>query len=353
MDALALKTSLLCHGINSDNGFIRDGRKGGAGPAGSCIEVEGMLVNVPTYEPTVKNSPFKIRFDDGFKLINGGESHPIKLMPRPGFYDKTSSDGTPMKKIALLHGRDCLATTLYQRCVLMDMGKGCGFCAIETTLKNGSTILRKTPSQLIEVASEAVKEGATHLAITTGTPDLKDHGTWIMAEAVRSLKEHLDLPIHVQLTPLSRENLELLFDSGADTIGIHVETFDQNVLRKICPGKAGFNYIDALRNAVSLFGENQVSSFVLGGLGEELAKMKSGFEEMASLGVIPYLVPFRPLPGALLERRPPPEPGYMRDLYIDLADALTRYGLDLKKNVAGCVRCGACSAIDVALERRC
>ena len=129
-----------------------------------------------------------------------------------------------------------------------------------------------------------------------------------------------------------------------------MESFDKNVLKAICPGKLGFDYIGALKNAVKIFGENQVSSFVLGGLGEDPTSMKAGFEELASLGVIPFLVPFRPLPGAALQNRPPPEPDYMKELYIDLAHSLKRYGLDIEKNLAGCVRCGACSAIDVAMD---
>jgi radical SAM protein (TIGR04043 family) len=253
-----------------------------------------------------------------------------------------------MKKIALLHGRDCLATTLYQGCMLLDMGRGCGFCAIDSSLKYGATVLRKTPEQLEEVTSEALKDGVTHLTITSGTPNLRDHGAGMIASVVSHLKDYLDIPIHVQLTPPQKEQIQVLYDAGADTVGIHLESFDKKVLNEVCPGKLGFDYRGALKNAVNLFGENQVSSFILGGLGEDPGTMYVGFEELASIGVIPFLVPFRPLPGSKLQNRLPPEPFYMKELYIELADVLKEYGIDVKKNLAGCVRCGACSAIDVA-----
>jgi radical SAM protein (TIGR04043 family) len=288
-------------------------------------------------------------------MANGGlraefedYSFQVTQIQRPDYYDKTTSDGIPMKKIALLHGTDCLATTLYQRCVLMDGGLGCGFCAIESSLTSGATVLRKTPEQLEEVTSEALKDGVKHLTITTGTPNLRDHGVGMIAGVVRHLKDRFEIPIHVQVVPSQKEQIEDLYDAGADTIGLHIESFDKKVLKHVCPGKMRFDYPEALKNAVNIFGENQVSSFVLGGLGEDKEVMEVGFEELASIGVIPFLVPFRPLPGSKLQDRPPPEPFYMKALYIELADVLKTYDINIKKNLAGCVKCGACSAIDVA-----
>ncbi len=348
MDALTLKTHLLCRGLNIGYGEIMEGRKGGAGPAGTCIEVADFLVNIPITDNVTKYSQIKLQADGALRAEFGDDSFQVNQIQRPDYYDKTTSDGIPMKKIALLHGRDCLATTLYQGCALFDMGLGCGFCAIDSSLKSGATVLRKTPEQLKEVTSEALKDGVTHLTITTGTPNLRDHGAGMIASVVSHLKDCLDIPIHVQLTPPEKEQIQVLYDAGADTVGIHLESFDKKVLNEVCPGKSGFDYRGALKNAVTIFGENQVSSFVLGGLGEDPETMDQGFEELGSIGVIPFLVPFRPLPGSKLQSRPPPEPFYMKDLYIELADVLKEYGIDVKKNLAGCVSCGACSAIDVA-----
>jgi radical SAM protein (TIGR04043 family) len=350
MDALTLKTHLLCRGLNGGNREIIDGRKGGAGPAGTCIEVEDFIVNIPTTENVTKYSQIKLQANGTLRAEFGGDNYQFNQIQRPDYYDKITSGGIPMKKIALLHGTDCLATTLYQGCMLMDMGGGCGFCAIETSLNSNATVLRKTPEQLEEVASEAIKEGVTHLTITTGIPNLRDHGTGMIASVVSHLKDCFDIPIHVQLTPPQKEQIEVLYNAGADTIGLHVESFDRKVLKQVCPAKFGFDYPEALKNAVDIFGVNQVSSFVLGGLGEDPVTLDVGFEKLASLGVIPFLVPFRPLPGAALQDRQPPEPFYMEELYITLADALKTYGIDIKKNLAGCVRCGACSAIDVAMD---
>ncbi len=211
-------------------------------------------------------------------------------------------------------------------------------------------MLEKKPDQLAEVAVEAARDGITHMTVTTGTPDLRDHGSGMLSNAVAAVKKNVDLPVHVQLTPPDRRGLERLHSSGADTIGIHVESFDKEVLKRVCPGKLGFDYRGALKSAVEIFGENQVSTIVIAGLGEDPKLMKPGFVELTSLGVIPFLVPFRPLQGALLENHLPPDPDYMKKVYIDLAHAIHESGLQMNRHRAGCVRCGACSAIDLAMD---
>ncbi len=68
---------------------------------------------------------------------------------RPRFYDAQTADGIPYSKIATLHGRDVLATTVLQTCIrYQSRTKTCQFCAIGQSLAAGRTIERKTPAQL-------------------------------------------------------------------------------------------------------------------------------------------------------------------------------------------------------------
>jgi radical SAM protein (TIGR04043 family) len=191
------------------------------------------------------------------------------------------------------------------------------------------------------------------MTITMGTPSLKDHGAVMLSDTVKFLKEGFDIPIHVQLTLPGRENIKLLYNSGADTIGVHIETLDKEIFKEMCPGKSklGFeNHLDNLGYAAQIFGENQVSTFILAGLGESKEKTTDGFKKLAEIGVIPYLVPFRPLPNTPLENRSPPSIEYMLELYKKLAETLDEHGVTPLKNKAGCVRCGACSSINEAME---
>jgi putative N-acetyltransferase (TIGR04045 family) len=71
----------------------------------------------------------------------------------------------------------------------------------------------------------------------------------------------------------------------------------------------------------------------------------AGCQLLAEMGVYPFLLPLRPIPGSLLAEATPPEPALMKDLYQEVAKILAAAGLSALDNKAGCVRCGACSAI--------
>lgn len=343
----ALKNRLLCLGVRVPED-IKTGRKAGAGPAGGkYLQVGESVVNAPIYGFS-ENSPISLDFFDGnYYLSDNGDKHEAYLIQEPRYYSETTSDGTSMKKIALQHGNHCLATTVCQRCIYWRNRKECHFCGIELSLKYDTTIPLKTPDQLVEVALRAWEDRLTHCTLTTGTSSLDDRGAGLLAESSRALKDNTRMKIHVQLEPVDRERIEFLKQSGADTVGIHVESLDQSVFEEKCPGKAHqwTRYWDAWKDAVEVFGDNQVSSYVIIGMGEDKKTTQEGIEKMCERGVIPFLVPLRPINGTKMENVAPPAPEVMLDYYSHAIDCMKVYGIDLRKNKAGCVRCGACSAL--------
>ena len=354
---LELKVELLCSGARLRTP-IDKGRKAGAGPSGGRYIVlpNGSGVNVVLWGDFVKKSMWELVTEDKrYFLHRIGEDKeiPVEIVPNPNFYSEKTSDGIPMYKVALLHGTDCLATTAYQRCTYWNTDKRCKFCGIELSLESQTTIPTKKPSQFREVVKAAVKENVcNHITLTTGTTKTSDHGAKLLAEIVEEVKAYREIPIHVQVEPpKSNVYLDMLADAGADTIGIHIESFDPTVLKEVCPGKAETKlerYFEAWRHSVELFGENQVSSFIIAGLGESDESILRGAEKLAEIGVMPYLVPLRPLAGTEFENRPPPKPSRMISLYKRVAEILEIHGMNPAKNKAGCVRCGCCSAIKEA-----
>ncbi len=343
----SLKNRLLCLGVRVPED-IRTGRKAGAGPAGGkYLEVGESVVNAPIFGFS-EDSPISLDFFDGsYYLRDNGDRHSVQVIQEPKFYSERTSDGTPMKRIALLHGKHCLATTVCQRCIYWRKGNECHFCGIELSLEYDTTVPLKTPDQLVEVAFKAWEEGLTHCTLTTGTSNLDDRGAGLLADCSRGLSGSTRLKIHVQLEPVDREEIESLKQSGADTIGIHIESLDRKVFEEICQGKAHqwSNYWDSWDDAVDVFGENQVSSYVIIGMGEDVDITKQGVEKMCEHGVIPFLVPLRPIKGTKMENVLPPTPEIMLDYYSHAIGCMKVYGLDPVKNRAGCVRCGACSAL--------
>ncbi|MHA1931445.1 MAG: radical SAM protein [Promethearchaeota archaeon] len=280
----------------------------------------------------------------------------MKLIQNPHFYNPeyTTSDGTPMKKIALVHGIDCLASTIYQKCVYWGCGEACSFCGIELSLNNDTTVLEKNAKQISEVISAAKKEKrCKHMTLTSGTEDTTDKGANRYIELLKGVKEnHPDIPLHVQIEAL--ENLEYiteLKDAGADTIGIHIEVLDDSIRRDITPGKYHLSFQLFEKNwkkALEVFGNNQVSSYILAGFGENKAHFLKDIERIISLGVIPYVTPVRSVPGK--KNLPITHYEEILNIYTRVGELMKSYGVNPLKNKAGCVKCGGCSAINEAFK---
>ena len=127
--------------------------------------------------------------------------------------------------------------------------------------------------------------------LTSGTGDPPGSEIPYLAECTAAIKAAVALPVHVQFLPPDDLGLmDQLKAAGADTVGIHIETFHLPTLERVAPAKARIGivrYETAWRRAVSLFGPNQVSSFLIAGLGEPPEAVVSGSEVLADLGVLP------------------------------------------------------------------
>jgi radical SAM protein (TIGR04043 family) len=338
-----LKNRLLCLGVKVTE-ELKTGRKVGAGPAGGrYLDLNGRIVNAPIYGFS-ESSPLHLYSIDGnYFLRENGSEHEARLIQEPRFYSEKTSDGISMKRIALQHGKQCLATTVCQRCLYWRKGTECHFCGIELSLKHDTTVPMKTPGQLVEVALRGWEENLTHCTLTTGTSSTDDRGAGLLAGSSQALKDNTRMKIHVQLEPVGRDRIEFLKQSGADTIGIHVESLDQRVFEEKCQGKASQwpNFWEAWDDAVDVFGDNQVSSYVIIGMGENEDATKEGMERMCEHGVIPFVVPLRPVEGTKMANVLPPAPEVMLDYYSHAIDSMNAYGIDPR----GLLRGIACSLI--------
>ena len=127
-----------------------------------------------------------------------------------------------------------------QKCIYWGTHEQCGFCGIELT-RGEQTIPVKTPAQLAEVCTAARDldgavdvdahhrlaepprpRRAVHLRVRGG-----DQGGVRAADpgAVRAARRPARCSSDVR-------------DAGVDAVGIHIETFDPEVLAEVAPGKA-------------------------------------------------------------------------------------------------------------------
>ena len=350
-----LITELQSKGLQVERPF--ETRRGGAGPADAgMIWVEGIAVTVPVGASYVAGSPFVLRREDeGWGIYrDGARLATADPLERPRFYDLATADGVPYWKIALLH-LDSLASTVLQTCTYWGTSDQCAFCGIELSLQADRTIAVKRPDQLAEVAVAAKElDRVVDVTLTTGSTAAPDRGARYLGRCARAIKQATGLPIEGQFEPPADLGvLDEVHDDGLDSVGMHVESFDPEVLARIAPGKArtGIDgYFRAWERAVEVFGAGQVSTYVILGMGEDPELTVEGCRRAIDLGVYPFVVPLRPVPGSLMGDCMPPSADYMDRVYRQVAPYLVARGLGSGDVRAGCARCQACSAISL-LER--
>ncbi len=341
---------LQARGIRINTPFER--RPGGAGPSDAgMIWVEGTPLTVPVDSGFVALTPYALEAEDvGFGIYKDGvRVASAAPADRPLFYDMTTADGVPYRHIALMH-LDSLASTVLQTCAYWGNDDQCRFCGIGVSLASGSTVKVKRPEQLAEVAVAAKElDGAVDVTLTTGSTYGRDRGALYVARCGNAVKEASGLPVEVQFEP--PEDLEVIdrvADLGIDSLGIHVETFDPAVLERIAPPKARTGierYFEAWEYAVGRFGEGQVTTYVIVGMGEDPDLTVEGCKRAIDIGVYPFIVPLRPVPGSLMADASPPPADYTDRIARLVAPYLVERGLTADKVTAGCARCQACSPL--------
>lgn len=336
-------------------------RRGGAGPSDhKALLVDGRPIMAPVHTAAAFSSPYTaLRPDiDGESVIerDGLPVGKVRFPDQPRFYGLSTADGIPYSQIAVLHGKDVLATTVLQTCIrYQSRKKTCQFCAIGQSLAAGRTIAEKTPAHLAEVAKAAVElDGVKHMVMTTGTPNRTDRGAAVLADAARAIKAAVDLPIQGQCEPPDDDIwFSRMVEAGIDALGMHLEAVTPEVRQRIMPGKAEVpveRYLEAFDAAVPLFGRGQVSTYILAGLGDTREAILEMSERLITLGVYPFVVPFVPIAGTPLEDHPSPSSAFMHELLQPLGRMLRSAGMTRDTIKAGCGRCGACSALSAYEE---
>ncbi len=365
MDAaelLRLKVRLLTEGAVLSSGE-QGVRKGGAGPIGGryFLIPNGRVVGVPLRvgdQAKVFNSATIEPTDDPTIWLYDN-SVPLKVVPRPHFYDLTTEDGTQYSKIALLHGDRTLATTVYQSCRYWSYGTQCKFCTIPHSHQSGDTMLEKIPKQVAEVVAAAEKEGLIEdVLLTTGTPESEDMGIKHLISVIQAIREVSDLPIGVQFEPpINNDVIREIAQAGVSAVGMHIESADDSVREEMCPGKHEYGSLDLYKkswqDALNYFEKGHVSTFILHGLGEDSIKTLNLIKELAEVGVISVVAPVRPSAGSQLASYKPTYVDTLDesvDFYKDVGRILFDNELNPMKTKAGCHKCGGCTPIQEAYD---
>ena len=95
------------------------------------------------------------------------------------------------------------------------------------------------------------------------------------------------------------------------------------------------------------FGSGQVSTYVILGMGEDPAVTVEDCKRAIDIGVYPFIVPLRPVPGAILASPCRRRGDYVESIYRQVVPHLRSRGMTSAGVMAGCARCQACSGMAV------
>jgi biotin synthase len=122
---------------------------------------------------------------------------------------------------------------------------------------------------------------------------------------------YVKVPISVSCLPTNNKHIRLLHAAGVDRIGIAIDAASQKLFAEI--KRPGANRSSSwqgqfakIREAVKVFGEGNVSTHLIVGLGETEKEIASLIQECVDMTVLPALFAFTPIRGTALENRVQP-----------------------------------------------
>ena len=150
---------------------------------------------------------------------------------------------------------------------------------------------------------------------------------------VKEIRSRTRVPISVSCQPLNPSHMKELAELGVERIGIALDTATEKLFTEIKGRKAGGPYswkahMNALAEAVKIFGKNKVTTHLIVGLGETEREMTMTIQRCLDMGVYPALFAFTPIPGTSLEKRPQPKISSYRRVQLAqflITRKLTRY----------------------------
>ena len=237
-----------------------------------------------------------------------------------------TADGVPYWKIALLH-LDSIASTVVQKCIYWGTHEQCAFCGIELT-RGEQTVPVKTPAKLAEVCTAARDlDGAVDVTLTTGSLNRRDRGALYICQ-VRDgdqggLRPAGAGPVRAARRPeRARRGPRAPASTRSASTSRRSTPRSSRAWRRARRRRGIEGYFRAWERAVEVFGRGRVTTYVILGMGEDRALTEEGCRRAIEMGVYPFVVPLRPVPGTLMADAEPPEPDYVASVYrVGVGDA--------------------------------
>jgi hypothetical protein len=229
---------------------------------------------------------FLVRRDAG-----GAESAPVEIrpVPRPAFYERRTSRGTPMGRVATVRGSHLLVHPS-TACGFSVQGAPCRFCVEGARVPADREAV--PVADVLEVVRAAFDEGAAELVyFNTSHYESEDGGVAFLAPYVEAVRRHFDTLIAAQVhPPRTTRWVDQTYALGIDALSYNLEIFDADVLGRHCIGRARYigreRYLEALAHAAKVFPSGTVWTDLVLGL-EPADSTIAGIDALSAMGVVP------------------------------------------------------------------
>lgn len=263
------------------------------------------------------------------------DASPLRIMPEDEHIIVTKDDEVIARGILerpLCHCPEQAYITLSEKCVY-----DCQFCPVPK-MQGGI----KDSTKVLQMVGEAYATGELKaISLTSGVAVSPKKEVERAVNIIKQLTREYDIPIGVSVYPTTGSSEEL-YSAGACEIKYNVETMDPNLFRKFCPDLSLYTVLDALDNAVNVFGRNKVSSNFIIGLGESDETVEKGIKLLTSRCIIPILRPISPSPLRKDVKINRPDTERLLKLGNMLKDTLDHESLCVDKSKTMCLFCTGC-----------
>jgi uncharacterized radical SAM superfamily protein len=349
-NAALLKLDLYCRGARLDDSCYIEGDGGrkvlrtraGLGSGLELILPGGLWTNVPVTEPFAARSPYLVHRTSGGYLLRyeGEDLAPVRLSPRPDWYDAQTGTGKPMTRIGTLQGtyHGIYQAKVCEYWTAKPLKVNCKFCSVGLNLGVDDAD-EKSVSEVMEVVRRARDEsGITYVDFNTGHYDGDTYLDILEPYLVR-IKKELGLLVGFQ-TPPHRDlkRYDALREMGLNRVSFCFEIFDRERFKDVCPGKDaeyGLDYyLEAVRYCATLGQKGPrhepwvTNGEIIAGLEPPESSIRA-IDWITSVGAIPTVCVFRPLVGTDLEDEAPPRTEDMVPVFRRLYEACMERGLPI------------------------
>lgn len=356
VDLRRVKYELLCYGVNCSlevlNLIKEINPYASSNKSVHCAFFmldDTLIVNTPINEEYTRQSPYNIRINsEQFMLFKDNrEICNLTVVKPPKWYEKRTSNNTKMYDVLSVHNKNVLALTHYVNCYYLGLGKRCLYCSVQGSKIPQLADLEIREQDIVETLIEALKENNEYsLALSEGVKNRVDCGAVYFSTILQKILESgVLIKSSVELAPPSNNSyINMLRTSGATSIIMNMEFYDEDVRKIYCPGKGEISntrYLDALSYSVKIFGKGNVASVLIAGV-ESKEKTITGAKLLLDLGVLPIIVPFKPYDNCRLRNMSVTQFEEIETIISNIEGYFRRINFE---NICSstCVSCGACN----------